>query len=144
VAALQYTTATAIKAQADITDSNDDARLGAVATAVNELVEGYIGLPVGDGGTAVRTFDIPARTKTLHIRGGVQGVTTLEYAGSTSEAKASTYTEITSSNYVLRPAQHDLPTGWPYFDIELVDGSTPGSFPVGYDIVKVTPSGGWG
>jgi len=142
MAALQYATAAAIKLQAKITDTNDDARLGAAATAVNDLVEGYIGRPVGDGGTAVRTFDVDERSRVLRVRDGLRGITTLEYADGTTAAMAGTYTTIASANYLLRPADHDKPTDWPYTEIHLV--GTPATFPKGYDIVRVTPSGGWG
>lgn len=143
--ALAYTTATAIKAHANISDTNADSRLGAIATAVCELVEGYIGGPVGDGGTAARTFDVEYRTKRIHIRHGIRPGTSpvVEYATSTGGS----YTTITSGQYVWRPASWDVPTGWPRFDLILIDSSTPSNFSTGYDTVRVTPGtadGGWG
>jgi hypothetical protein len=144
MAALDYTTAAIIKAQAKISDTNDDARLGAAATAVNELVESYIGRPVGDGGTAIRTFDVPESSARLRIRDGIRGITTLEYAGSSTDAAAGSYSTIASTAYVLRPLAHDRPSGWPALEVVLID--SPSYFPRGYATVRITPdsSNGWG
>lgn len=145
--ALEYTTAAAIKTAADISDTNDDDRIGACATAVNELIESYIGAPVGDGGTATRTFDASA-SKTLWLPHGVRAITTLEYASDSAAAKAGTYTEIAATEYVLRGVKGEssdhVPTDWPLFQLILIDGSSPSTFTAGYDTVRITPSGGWG
>lgn len=146
MAAIAYTSATAIKAHANITDTGSDSRLGAIATAVNEWVEGYIGAPVGDGGTAARTFDVEYTGLTyLPIRHGIRPGTspTVEYATTTGGS----YTTVASGNYVWRPATWDVPTGWPQFALLLVDDSTPSHFHRGFDTVRITPGtadGGWG
>jgi hypothetical protein len=139
-----YTSAAAIKSHSNITDTNADSRLGAIATAVNEMFESYIGGPVGDGGTVARTFDISSSTKWVPIRHGIRPGTTptVEYASSTG----GDFTAVASGNVVWRPADWDRPTDWPAMELWLVDGSTPSRFSVGYDTVRITPDadGGWG
>lgn len=137
--ALAYTSGTALKTRMGITDSNSDAVLDARATAVNTMIESYIGGPVGSGGTAIRTFDGDGG-RVLWVRHGVNGVTTLEVADQTG----GTFTTLASSEYVLRPASWDRPTGWPAFRIELTDQATR-TLTKGHDTVRVTPSSdGWG
>lgn len=139
MAALSYTSATALKTRMGITTSGDDAVLGAIATAVNELLEGYVGAPVGSGGTAVRTFDADGGDR-LWVRQGVQAVTTLEVADGTG----GTFATLGAGEYVLRPASHDRPTGWPAFWVVLTDNATT-AFTRGFDTVRITPTAaGWG
>jgi hypothetical protein len=139
--ALAYTSGTALKARMGISDSNSDAILEARATAVNTMIESYIGGPVGSGGTAIRTFDGNGQD-TLWIRHGINGITTLEVASGTG----GTFSTLSSSEYVLRPASWDRPTGWPGFWLKLTDlAATYGVFTPGYDTVRITPtSDGWG
>jgi len=141
--AAAYTSAAAIKSHANISDANSDTILGAIATAVNEYIEGETGAPIADGGTAARTFDGNG-SKCLHIRQGVQDLALVEYANSSSDAQDGTYTTVAAGQYVLRARVADRPTGWPGFRVYLIDGSTPATFPVGYDTVRVTPTSGWG
>jgi len=132
--AQSYTTAAAIKAHSNISDANSDTILGNIATSVNEWVEGYIGRPVGDGGTAARTFDGDG-TDGLWIRDGLQDApTTVEV----SDDKGVSYTTITDIE--LRPFAHDRPTGWPGQQL----CRTSGTFPNGFNAVRVTPNSGWG
>ena len=140
--ALTYTSLAGLKTRMGITDTNDDGVLGSVATAVNEMVESYIGGPVGDAGTAVRTYDGNGEDR-LWVRHGIRGIGTLEIADETG----GTFTALAASEYVLRPHQYDRPTGWPAFYIQLTDiATTYGTFTVGYDTVRITPSAGngWG
>lgn len=133
--ALAYTSAAAIKSNANITDTNSDARLGAAATAVNELLEGYIGGPVGPGGTAIRTFDVSEASRVFWVRQGLQDApTTVEV----SSDDGATYEVIT--DVVLRPHDHDRRTGWPGFTLHRKTGK----FPRGFDALRVTPTSGWG
>lgn len=140
--ALSYTSASDLKARMGITDTNSDTILASVATAVNEMVESYIGAPVGDGGTAVRTYDGNGEDR-FWIRQGIRGIATLEIADETG----GTFSTLGASEYVLRPHAHDRPTGWPAFYIQLTDiATTYGIFTEGYDTVRITPSAGngWG
>ena len=134
MAAQNYTTAAAIKTHAAISDVNADTRLGGIATAVNEMFESYIGGPVGDAGTAVRTFDGDG-SRLLYVRQGLQDApTTVEV----SSDKGTTYTTITDIE--LRPFSHDRPTGWPGFELYRRDGV----FPAGWNSARITPNSGWG
>lgn len=148
MAAIAYTTLTALKARMGITDTNSDSVLGAAATAANELIEGYIGAPVGDMGHGIRTYDGNG-TDTLFIRQGIRGgggtAITLEIADETG----GTFTTLGPTEYVLRPHEHDRPTGWPAFYIILSDiATTYGIFTPGFDTVRIEPKqqqgGGWG
>lgn len=148
MAALTYTSASALKTRMGISDTNSDTILGAVATAVNEMVESYIGAPVGDMGHDIRYFDGSGSDR-LWVRQGIRGgggtAITLEISDGTNGA----YKTLATSEYVLRPADHDRPTGWPAFYIILTDAATTyGVFTEGYDTVKIEPQqqkgGGWG
>lgn len=134
-----YTSPAAIKSLAGITDTNDDAAFTAIATAINDLLEDYIGFGVGSGATAVRTYDGDG-TDELFIRGGVQGITTLEVASETG----GTWSTMGSTEYVLKPYSHERPSGWPGWRIKLTDKATTyGVFTSGYQTVRITPTGGW-
>lgn len=134
-----YTSPSAIKTWLGISDTNHDAAFTAVATAVNSLIEDYIGFGAGSGATAVRTYDGDG-TDELFIRGGVQGITTLEIASETG----GTFSTLSSTEYALRPHSYDRPSGWPGWRIKLTDKATTyGIFTSGYDTVRITPSGGW-
>ena len=139
--ALAYTSGTALKTRMGITDTNSDAILEARATATNTIIESYVGGPVGSGGTAIRTFDGDG-TGTLWVRHGINAITTLEVADRTG----GTFSTLAATEYVLRPASWDRPTGWPGFWVKLTDqASTYGRFTPGYDTVRITPtSDGWG
>ena len=144
MAALSYTSGTALEtrmAQAGQAFSAAEGTvLSGIATAVNELIEGYIGAPVGSGGTVARTFDGNGSDR-MWVRQGIQAIATLEIADETG----GTFTTLSSSEYVLRPATHDRPTGWPGFEVILTDKATTyGVFTVGFDTVRITPTAaGW-
>jgi hypothetical protein len=139
--ALSYTSGTALKTRMGISDTNSDTVLGGISTAVNELIEGYVGAPVGSGGTAARTYDGNGEAR-LWVRQGIQAISTLEVA----DATGGTFATLSSTEYVLRPASHDRPSGWPGFWVQLTDkATTRGLFTLGYDTVRITPtSAGWG
>lgn len=145
MAVQNYTTVAAMKSFAGISDTNSDTELALVVAGVNDLLEGYIGAPVGDGGTAARTFDVDEPTKSLWLRHGIRPGTspTVEYKTST----AGDFTAVASGNFVFRPHDWDRPTNWPAMELMLVDDSTPSRFYPGYDTVRITPDpddGGWG
>ena len=143
--ALSYTSGTALETRMRSDGATFSAAasaiLSGIATATNELIEGYIGAPIGSGGTAARTFDGDG-TDRMWVRQGIQAIATLEVANETG----GTYTTLASSEYVLRPATHDRPTGWPGFWVQLTDKATTyGIFTPGYDTVRITPTAaGWG
>lgn len=137
---IAYTSATAIKARMGITDTNADAECTAIATAVNDWLESWLGFGAGSGGTAARTYDGDGSDE-LFIRGGVQAITTLEIASETS----GTWSTLAATEYVLRPYSYERPEGWPGWRIRLTDKATTyGTFTSGYGTVRITPSGGWG
>lgn len=134
-----YTSPAGIKSHMGVTDTNDDAAFTAVATAVNAMIEDYIGFGAGTApGTAARTYDGDGSDR-LYVRGGVTGVQTLEVA----DATGGTFTATTA--YVLRPAAHERPSGWPAWYVQLTDLAAT-TFTDGYDTVRVTPgtAGNWG
>ena len=141
--ALSYTSGTALETRMRSDGATFSAAasaiLSGIATATNELIEGYIGAPIGSGGTAARTYDGDGRDR-LWIRQGIQGITTLGIADETG----GTFSTLSASEYVLRPASHDRPTGWPAFWVQLTDKATTyGVFTNGFDTVRITPTG-WG
>lgn len=137
--AVAYTSPSALKSRMGITDTNADAECTAIATAVNDFIEDYIGFPAGSAGTAARTYDGDGSDE-LFIRGGVQGITTLEIASETG----GTWTTLAATEYVLRPFSYERPTGWPGWRVRLTDKAvTYGVFTPGYGTVRITPSGGW-
>jgi hypothetical protein len=133
--AVAYTSVANLKTYMGVSDSVNDAAFTAIATAVNDYIEDYVGFPVGSGGTAIRTYDGDG-SSSLFVRGGVQGVTTLEVADRTGGTFA------TVTDFKLRPASHERPTGWPAWHVILTD-LAPVTFTQGYDTVRITPSGGW-
>lgn len=131
-----YTSPSAIKARMGVTDTNNDAEFTAVATAVNDLIEDYIGFSAGSGGTAARTYDGNGGD-TFFVRGGLQGITTLEIASETGAA----FSTMGTAEYVLRPYSYERPSGWPGWRIELTDKATTFSaFTEGYGTVRITPT----
>lgn len=142
MAAIAYTSLSALKTRMGITDTNSDTILGAVATACNEMIEGYIGAPIGDAGTATRTFDGNGED-VLWVRQGLRSIGTLEIADETD----GTFSTMAATEYTLRPHDYDRPSGWPAWKIVLKDtAKTYGVFTPGFDTVRVTPGagGGWG
>lgn len=134
-----YTSPGAIKTHMGVTDSNEDAAFTAIATAINDGIEDWIGFGAGSGATAIRTYDGDGSDE-LFIRGGVQGITTLEIASETG----GTFSTLASTEYVLRPHSYDRPTGWPGWRVMLTEKATTyGVFTRGFDTVRITPSGGW-
>lgn len=136
--AIAYTSVTNLKAYMGVTDTNDDAAFTAVATAVNAMIEDYIGAAIGDGGTAIRTYDGDGSDR-LFVRGGVTSITTLEVADQTG----GTFTTVGTATYVIRPHAHERPTGWPGWYVQLTDVATT-TFTDGYDTVRITPGTAWG
>jgi hypothetical protein len=135
--AVAYTSVSAIKTHMGVSDSVDDAAFTAIATAVNDFIEDWIGFPAGSGSTAIRTYDGHGGDR-LFIRGGVQGITTLEVANQTG----GTYTSLGTAEYVLRPHSYDRPTGWPGWWLQLTETATT-NFTYGYDTIRITPATGW-
>lgn len=138
--AASYTSDANLKTFMGVTDSNDDAAFTAVATAVNDMIEDYIGFSAADGGTAARTYDGDG-TDEIHIRGGIQDIATLEIASETGGS----FSTLGATEYVLQPYSHERPTGYPGWRIKLTDKATTyGVFTSGYQTVRVTPTTGWG
>jgi hypothetical protein len=69
---------------------------------------------------------------------GIRAVTTLEYAPSTGGS----YTEIPSTDYFLRPVEHERLTGQAANRITLSNTSGIGTFPTGYSVIRLTGTGG--
>ena len=134
--AAAYTSLAALKTHMGISDTNDDTALSAVATAVNAIIEDNIGFAAADGGTAIRSYDGNGGDR-LFVRGGLQGVTTLEVA----DATGGTFT--TTTDYVLKPYAHERPSGWPAWYVQLTDLASV-TFTSGYQTVRITPATGWG
>lgn len=142
--ALAYTSGTALatRMQSDGQTFGGTAVLSDIASAVNDIVEGYVGAPIGPGGTAARTYDGNGRHE-LTIHQGLTGIETLRI----SDGTGGTWSTLDSTEYVLRPHEHERRSGWPAFTIRLTDIATTYSlFTIGYDTVEVTPGteGVWG
>lgn len=129
--AIAYTSVANLKTYMGISDTNADAALTAVATAVNAVIEDYIGFGAGVGSTAARTYDGDG-TMRLFVRGGLTGLEKLEVADQTG-GTFGTYTD-----YVLKPYSHERPTGWPAWYVQLTDLAAT-DFSVGYETVRLTP-----
>ena len=138
--AIAYTSPSQLKAYMGIATADvvDDAAFTAVATAINALLEDYLGAPIGDGGTAIRTYDGDGSDR-LFIRGGVNAITTLEVADQTG----GTFTTAGTATYVIRPHTYERPTGWPGWYVQFTDQAAT-IFTQGYDTVRITPGTAWG
>jgi hypothetical protein len=81
-------------------------------------------------------------TDQLWIPEGLSAITTLRIRSQTG----GTWSTMGTTEYVLRPASHKRPTGWPATLIQLTDiATTYCLFTPGYDTVEVTPdSNGFG
>jgi len=136
--AIAYTSVANLKTYMSIGDTNADAALTAVATAVNAVIEDFLGFGAGNGGTAARTYDGDGSDE-LFVRGGLTGLETLEVADQTG-GSFTTYTD-----YVLQPYSHERPTDWPAWYVRLTDLSTT-TFSTGYQTVRLSPgtAGVWG
>lgn len=139
--ALAYTSGTAIATrmandgQTVVTSAAGSAVMDAIGSAANELIEGYIGAPVGPAGTAARMYDGNG-TDELQIPQGINSITTLRIRDATN----GTWSTISSTEYVLRPHDHERRSGWPAFCVKLNDvATTYSAFTPGFDTVEVTP-----
>ncbi len=142
---LNYTTSDAITlrmvADGAAPSSQQSTNLDEIATWVNDSLEQYCQRPIGPSGTTARTYDGDGTTE-LWIPEGLSGISTLKVKNATGGTLAT----LGATEYVLRPASHKRPTGWPAFYIKLTDlATTVASFTWGYDTVEVTPdSSGFG
>lgn len=137
--ALSYTSGTAISAymvsDGQTLTSGGSATCVTIASAVNERLESYVQRPIGPAGTAARTYDGDGSDE-LWIPEGVNAITQLRISSGTG----GTWSTMGSTEYVLRPASHKRPTGWPAFYIKLTDAATTYlTFTAGFDTVEVTP-----
>lgn len=144
MAAQSYCTATTIKAKLSIGDAVDDTLLGTVASETNDWLEGKIGFPVGPTTSEERLFDGMHTThggRCLPVYPwGVRAITQLRYTGSTGGS----YTNLSSSDYFIRPPSHMRRTDYPGFEIWLSDNGTLAAFPTtGYNVIGVTATWGW-
>ena len=107
--AVAYTSVANLQTYMGISDTNADAALTAVATAVNAVIEDYIGFGAGVGGTAAQTYDGDG-TMRLFVRGGLTGLETLEIADQTG-GTFGTYTDYVLKGKDTRDGQYNLETG---------------------------------
>lgn len=153
--ALSYTSTSNIKLALGIAtlagggaDTVDDALLDTYASEANTWLEGRIGYPVGPSQTSTtRFFDASAvggGGRYLRVPGGIRSVNAIACAAGTGGA----YYSVPSSDYFLRPYDHERDSGWPATRIEVTDSPSSvnewGSvFPTtGYRVIQVT--GSWG
>ena len=147
MALIAYTSLSALKTRMGITDTASDTILGSVATAVNDMVEGYIGAPIGDAGHAIRYYDGNGQSS-MRIRQGIRCTDSTDVTVAIADQTGGTFTTLATTEYVLRPHADDRPTDWPAFDLILTDKAvTYGVFTMGFDTVKIEPvqgHGNWG
>lgn len=139
---LAYTGASAIKARLGMGTAvgTADALIATIADQVNAWMESKLGRPVGPGGTAIRYYDGDG-TPFLHIRDGVQSVTSLTVYDGTNGAASS----IGTADYYLDPPSQERRPGWPATRITFSDAPAGswGIFPKGKRTVKVDATWGW-
>ena len=133
-----YTSTATVKTFMGLGGTADDTLLGTFATWTNEQMESRLGAPIGPDGTATRTFDSDGRDR-LWVPHGIQSAGTLSIADETN----GTYTDLASTDWVIRPLAHERKPGWPGQWVQIVDGSYVGAVPVGFGIWKFT-GGVWG
>lgn len=141
-----YATITAVKARLGIeaADTTDDATIASVCDQVNAYIEGYVGRPLCNVGTATYTFDgyDALDNRLLFVKNGLQSVTTLETATYTG----GDYNVVPATDYFLRPSEQDRLPGWPATELLMTNipsaGNTAPLFYNGFATVRVT--GVWG
>lgn len=138
-----YATTALIKARlfaSGVTDTADDTLIGTIADQVNQFIES----PHGTGRILA-----PISSATYLIDGngwdhfyfprGIRAITAL----SVGETTGSTRTALASTDYFLRPHDHDLAPGWPAMWVWLNNLGPRRYFPLGFDIISMTATTGW-
>lgn len=136
-----YTTGSAVKAAARITDSVDDALINAAIESASRLIDGYCGRSFFGGGTATRLFvasdDFVVQIDDMAGTAGLVIATDLEADGSFN-------TTWDLTDYQLEPLNQiaDGLTSWPYTRIRAI-GDYLWPISGGEALVRVT-SNQWG
>ena len=136
-----YTTGSAVKAAARITDSVDDALINAAIESASRLIDGYCGRSFFAGGTATRFFvasdDFVVQIDDMAGTAGLVIATDLEADGSFN-------TTWDLTDYQLEPLNQiaDGLTSWPYTRIRAI-GDYLWPISGGEALVRVT-SNQWG
>src|SRR3954469_5452836 len=103
-----YATTAALKALIGTTDSDDDAVLALLCDRVNAYIEQVTGRVLAPVTSAVFLLDGDG-TNRLYFPRGIRAVSLLEIADVTDGS----YNTETSTNYRLRPPDHERKPGWP-------------------------------
>jgi hypothetical protein len=134
-----YATPALLKAQVQIGDTTDDTVLGYICDRINQYIETSTGRVLAPVSSATFTIDIAEPCRAFYFKRGVRAISAIsvgDYTGQTRTALAST-------DYFLRPSEHDRLPGWPATWVHLSDYGSRTSFPRGFDIVSMTATTGW-
>lgn len=140
-----YATTAGLKARllpAGVTDTADDTLMGTLCDQVNAFIEGPFGCGrvIAPVSSATYLIDGDGSTR-LYFPRGIRAITALSvgsYTGSVRDALATT-------DYWLRPLEHERTPGWPAFWIAFSDqpAGTHRLFHKGYETVSLTATTGW-
>jgi hypothetical protein len=133
-----YATAALLKARTGISDTTDDTLLGTICDQVNQYIETRtrrVLAPVGSAtylldGTGCEYFEFPR---------GIRAISAL----SIGDVTGGTRIALASTEYFLRPLEHDRLPGWPAMRVVLSDVGTRRSIPRGFEIISMTATTGW-
>lgn len=146
-----YVTTTLLKERLDPNSqyswaAAENTLLDKLVAETNQWVESFTGTVLAPVTYTAAEFDawpypdgnLHDHRRTLYFPWGIRTVTTLEYAPSTG----GTFIEIDSTDYFLRPNEQDRLPGMPADRIVLSDLGGIARFPVGYEVIRVTGTGG--
>lgn len=136
----QYASPEEFKLRAGITDTTDDVLIAMICQEVNAYVESVTGRVLAPLSATTYTLDVHENVGArLLVPFGIRSLTSVELAQYTG----ATYETLAATDWYLRP-KTPAP-GWPYTELHLSDrpAGSFSSFPVGYDVVRLSGAFGW-
>lgn len=133
-----YATSALLKAQTDISDTADDTVLGYVCDRINQYIETKTRRPICPVGSATYLLDGDGCDRFRFDR-GIRAVTDL----SVGDVTGGTRITLASTDYFLRPLEHDRVPGFPATLVILSDVGSRRSFPKGFATISMTATTGF-
>ena len=140
-----YATTATLKARmfaAGVTDTADDTLLGTICDQVNAFIESPYGCGrvVAPISSATYLIDGDGSNR-LYFPKGIRAISALAVGDYTGDSRDT----LTSTDYFIRPLDHDRTPGWPGFHVVISDlpAGDHSVFAVGFETVSLTCTAGW-
>lgn len=115
----QLCTTAQVKARLTITDATDDALISELIDQVSDWISDYTGRKLVPEAAATYVVDT-VLGHVIPVPRGIRTVTTLSVAATNQPDSGGTYSAVTASDILLRPAAMDRRPGWPATEIRLL------------------------